>query len=133
METFQTKNLPFWASSLDFFWMRVSASGFFISFLFHTRSVRQVGRVGWRVAAMAEPRSLGVEAAGADTAAACSCLMGLDLPQLGNLVTTNEKGTFAQREMRDLSRNASRQVPFARSIEISLKSLRISEDVRFVI
>ena len=55
------------------------------------------------------------------------------LPQLGNLVTANEKGTFAQREMRDLSRNASRQVPFARSIEISLKSLRISEDVRFVI
>ena len=34
--------------------------------------------------------------------------------------------------MRDLSRNASRQVPFARSIEISLKSIRISEDIRFV-
>ena len=42
-----------------------------------------------------------------------------DLPQLGNLIAALMKGNPAQHKMRDSSRNAPRQVPIARYIEIS--------------
>ena len=42
-----------------------------------------------------------------------------DLPQLGNLIAALMKGNPTQHKMRDSSRNAPRQIPIARYIEIS--------------